>query len=272
MVDEILRVVGFWLELGFDGFRVDGIPFMEQNAKNIGGPGPRGGPARADPRLQPELVRLGRVPLVIIDEVGYIPFQGEAANLFFQLVASRYERASVLVSSNKPFSRWGEVFGDDTVAAAMIDRLVHHADIINLKGDWLPAQRSRPSAAGPLSPRSADPMPEIPLRHDPVTIPCLRCGRPITPAGKRRYCTDACKAAAYRRRKQATTTPVIVPPTRPRKPVTVYECDTAAPASSATSAARSAEAFMRRVGIGGHCPHCDEPVAITDLLDEEVTH
>jgi DNA replication protein DnaC len=86
-------------------------------------------------KLQDELRRLGRYPLVIIDEVGYIPFQGEAANLFFQLVSSRYERASVIVSSNKAFSRWGEVFGDDTVAAAMIDRLVHHAEVINLKGD-----------------------------------------------------------------------------------------------------------------------------------------
>ena len=86
-------------------------------------------------RLQPELIRLGRVPLVIMDEVGYIPFQGEAVNLFVQLVSSRYERASVIVSSNKAFSRWGEVFGDDTVASAMIDRLVHHAEGINLKGD-----------------------------------------------------------------------------------------------------------------------------------------
>jgi DNA replication protein DnaC len=86
-------------------------------------------------RLHDELRRLGRLPLVVIDEVGYIPFQGEAANLFFQLVSSRYERASVIVSSNKAFSRWGEVFGDDTVAAAMIDRLVHHAEIVNLKGD-----------------------------------------------------------------------------------------------------------------------------------------
>ncbi len=86
-------------------------------------------------RLQDELRRLGRLPLVIIDEVGYIPFQGEAASLFFQLVSSRYERASIIMSSNKAFSRWGEVFGDDTVAAAMIDRLVHHAEVINLKGD-----------------------------------------------------------------------------------------------------------------------------------------
>jgi DNA replication protein DnaC len=59
----------------------------------------------------------------------------EAANLFFQLVSGRYERASLIVTSNKPFGRWGEVFGDDTVAAAMIDRLVHHADVIALKGD-----------------------------------------------------------------------------------------------------------------------------------------
>jgi DNA replication protein DnaC len=86
-------------------------------------------------RLQAELVRLGRYPLLVIDEVGYIPFEAEAANLFFQLVSSRYERASLIVTSNKPFGRWGEVFGDDVVAAAMIDRLVHHAEVIALKGD-----------------------------------------------------------------------------------------------------------------------------------------
>ena len=85
--------------------------------------------------LQQELIKLGRYPLLVIDEVGYIPFEPEAANLFFQLVSSRYERASLIVTSNKPFGRWGEVFGDDVVAAAMIDRLVHHADVISLKGD-----------------------------------------------------------------------------------------------------------------------------------------
>jgi DNA replication protein DnaC len=91
--------------------------------------------AHAAGRLQPELVRLGRYPLLVVDEVGYIPFEPEAANLFFQLVSSRYERASLIVTSNKPFGRWGEVFGDDVVAAAMIDRLVHHADVVALKGD-----------------------------------------------------------------------------------------------------------------------------------------
>lgn len=87
-------------------------------------------------KLRDELTKLARYPLVIIDEVGYIPFQGEAANLFFQLVSSRYERASLIVSSNKAFSRWGEVFGgDEVMAAAMIDRLVHHAEVVVLKGD-----------------------------------------------------------------------------------------------------------------------------------------
>ncbi|MET7542396.1 IS21-like element helper ATPase IstB [Streptomyces sp. NPDC005507] len=85
--------------------------------------------------LQAELTRLARYPLIVVDEVGYIPFEAEAANLFFQLISNRYERASVIVTSNKPFGRWGEVFGDETVAAAMIDRLVHHAEVHSLKGD-----------------------------------------------------------------------------------------------------------------------------------------
>ncbi|MFN2506926.1 MAG: IS21-like element helper ATPase IstB [Acidimicrobiales bacterium] len=93
------------------------------------------GEAHAQGRLHAELTRLGRLPLLIIDEVGYIPFEAEAANLFFQLISARYERASVIVTSNKPFARWGEVFGDAVVAAAMIDRLVHHAEVVNLKGD-----------------------------------------------------------------------------------------------------------------------------------------
>jgi DNA replication protein DnaC len=93
------------------------------------------GEAHQQGRLHAELTRLGRIPLLVIDEVGYIPFDGEAANLFFQLISARYERASVVVTSNKPFGRWGEVFGDPVVAAAMIDRLVHHAEVVNLKGD-----------------------------------------------------------------------------------------------------------------------------------------
>ena len=86
-------------------------------------------------QLDAELKKIRRYKLIIVDEVGYIPFDTDAANLFFQLVASRYEQGSIIVTSNLPFGRWGETFSDDVVAAAMIDRLVHHAEVLALSGD-----------------------------------------------------------------------------------------------------------------------------------------
>src|ERR687897_1770802 len=102
--------------------------------------------AKRQGNLEAELRRLGFVPLIVVDEVGYIPFDPEAANLMFSLISSRYERASMIVTSNKPFSRRGEIFGDEVVAAAMIDRLVHHAEILALKGD---SYRLRDKDLGP---------------------------------------------------------------------------------------------------------------------------
>jgi DNA replication protein DnaC len=93
------------------------------------------GDAQRQGRLADELRKLLWTPVLIVDKVGYIPFDAQAANLMFSLVSSRYERASLIVTSNKPFSAWGEIFGDEIVAAAMIDRLVHHAQILSLKGD-----------------------------------------------------------------------------------------------------------------------------------------
>lgn len=90
--------------------------------------------AHSKGELAKELSRLRRFPLLIIDEVGYLPFEQDAANLFFQLVSSRYEHASLILTSNLPFSGWGGVFGDQVVAAAMIDRIVHHAEVFALKG------------------------------------------------------------------------------------------------------------------------------------------
>src|SRR5690349_23585430 len=84
--------------------------------------------------LPKELARLRRYGLIIVDEVGYLPFEQDAANLFFQLVSSRYEHASLILTSNLPFSGWGGVFGDQAVAAAMIDRIVHHADVLTVNG------------------------------------------------------------------------------------------------------------------------------------------
>src|SRR6266516_4638710 len=93
------------------------------------------GAAKRAGRLETELERLGRIPLVVIDEVGYIPFDPEAGALFFALISSRYERRSLIVNSNKTFSGWAEIFGDPVAVAAMVDRLVHHAEVIVLKGE-----------------------------------------------------------------------------------------------------------------------------------------
>jgi len=93
------------------------------------------GAAKRAGRFDEELEHLGRIPLLVVDEVGYIPFDPEAAALFFALVSSRYERRSLIVSSNKTFSAWAEIFGDPVAVAAMVDRLVHHAEVIVLKGE-----------------------------------------------------------------------------------------------------------------------------------------
>jgi DNA replication protein DnaC len=84
--------------------------------------------------LDAELRRLERYSLLVIDEIGYLPLERQAANLLFALVARRYERASIIVTSNRGFEAWGEILGDAMVAAALIDRLIHHAHIITLKG------------------------------------------------------------------------------------------------------------------------------------------
>jgi DNA replication protein DnaC len=80
--------------------------------------------AQRQDKLDAELDRLDRIPLLICDEVGHIPFDPQAASLMFMLVSRRYERRSLIVTSNKPFSAWGEIFGDDMAATAMVDRLI----------------------------------------------------------------------------------------------------------------------------------------------------
>jgi DNA replication protein DnaC len=85
-------------------------------------------------QLEQELRRLERYQLLIVDEVGYLPLERQAANLLFALVSRRYERGSIIITSNRGFEQWGEILGDAMVAAALIDRLVHHATMITLKG------------------------------------------------------------------------------------------------------------------------------------------
>ncbi|MCT9140100.1 IS21-like element helper ATPase IstB [Streptomyces violarus] len=96
--------------------------------------------ARAAGRLDAELAALDEHPLLIVDEIGYTPLDAATAGLFFQLVAHRYERGSLIVTSDRPLGRWDEVFG--TSAPAMVDRLAHHAEVVRLEGDSYRTRRA----------------------------------------------------------------------------------------------------------------------------------
>jgi len=90
--------------------------------------------AQSENRLDAQLRNYLKYKLLIIDEIGYLPFDKDSANLLFQLVAKRYEKKSTIITTNKVFSKWGEVFGDSTLANAMLDRLIHHSHIIKITG------------------------------------------------------------------------------------------------------------------------------------------
>jgi DNA replication protein DnaC len=91
--------------------------------------------AHARGRLDERLSHYAKPKLLLIDELGYLPLQPQAAHLFFQLVSRRYERGSLLVTSNRSVGEWGEVFGDPVVATAILDRLLHHSHVLTIRGE-----------------------------------------------------------------------------------------------------------------------------------------
>ncbi len=91
--------------------------------------------AESEGRLEERLTHLTKPKLLIIDELGYLPFERRAAHLLFQLVNRRYERGSMILTSNLPVGNWGEVFGDAVLATAILDRLLHHSHVITIKGE-----------------------------------------------------------------------------------------------------------------------------------------
>lgn len=91
--------------------------------------------AHSHNRLDDKLKTLSKYKLLIIDEVGYLPIDIEASNMLFQLINKRYEKNSTIITTNKPFSKWGELFGDNMIANAILDRLLHHSHVINITGN-----------------------------------------------------------------------------------------------------------------------------------------
>ena len=95
-------------------------------------------------RLESRLKHFAKYKVLIIDEIGYMPIDTDSANLFFQLIAKRYEKNCTIITTNTPFSRWGEIFGSPTLANAVLDRLLHHSQIVSIKG---PSYRLREKRA-----------------------------------------------------------------------------------------------------------------------------
>jgi DNA replication protein DnaC len=91
--------------------------------------------AQAAGRLARRLATLTYPSLLVVDEIGYLPVTRTGAVLFFQLIGRRYERASTVFTSNKSFEEWGEVLGDEVMAAALIDRVLHHCHLVNIRGN-----------------------------------------------------------------------------------------------------------------------------------------
>jgi len=91
--------------------------------------------AKDDHRLAKELAMLARQHVLILDEFGYLPIDAEGARLLFQVIADGYEQRSLIITTNLEFARWGNIFGDDTMAAAVIDRIVHHGRLLQFRGE-----------------------------------------------------------------------------------------------------------------------------------------
>jgi len=103
------------------------------------------GRAEREGRLEKKLQELIRPKLLILDELGYLPLSRVQASFLFQLVSRRYERGSIVITSNKSFAQWGEVFSDQVMATAILDRLLHHSTIINIKGESYRLKEKRKS-------------------------------------------------------------------------------------------------------------------------------
>ena len=109
-----------------------------------------------------------------------------------------------------------------------------------------------------------------PSRDDTATRTCPTCKGPFTATGRQTYCRPACRKTAFRRRHQQPLTAVTVPTARPRREFTIYECPNCQHRLHGEQRCPTCGIFTRRIDIGGSCPHCDQPVALHDLLDHDV--
>jgi DNA replication protein DnaC len=119
------------------------------------------GKAAREGKLDQRMRQFTRPKVLIVDEVGYLPLDPIGATIFFQLVSARYERGSIILTSNKSYTDWGAVFGDQTIAAAILDRLLHHSTTINIRGEsYRLKERKRAGLFAAVPPASMEAAPK----------------------------------------------------------------------------------------------------------------
>lgn len=110
--------------------------------------------AESEGRFADQVLFFAKPKLLIVDELGYLPFERRSAHLFFQLVAKRYERGSTMITTNQSVTQWGTVFGDDVIAAALLDRLLHHSHTLIIQGEsYRLKQKRKAGLLGSVSPK-----------------------------------------------------------------------------------------------------------------------
>lgn len=125
--------------------------------------------AHAEKRLDEKLLGYTKAKLLIVDELGYLPLEPDAAHLFFQLVSRRYETGAMLITSNRSVAEWGTVFADPVVATAILDRLLHHSHVLTIRGDSYRLRAKRKSGLIKTTPAAGDGPPVGSASLRPVT-------------------------------------------------------------------------------------------------------
>ena len=133
--------------------------------------------AHNEGRLEEKLKLLVQPKLLIVDEIGYLPIDRLGANLFFQLVSRRYERGAILITSNQSLTGWGEVFGDRVIATAILDRLLHHSTIVNIKGESYRLKEKRKAGLLTRSEPFTDPVRRSDVENTPTPELVLEADR-----------------------------------------------------------------------------------------------
>jgi DNA replication protein DnaC len=113
--------------------------------------------ALTEHRLTQTLQQLTYPKVLVLDEIGYLPMTREEASLFFRILGRRYEKASLILTSNKSFLDWGEIFGDQVLATAILDRLLHHATTLNIKGESYRLKEKRKAGLLGQAPKPEEP-------------------------------------------------------------------------------------------------------------------